>query len=168
MSQNKDDREWTFEETDCGWKMRAKYTADVSCPDAQKSQFSRRLTANPNPHSDYSYDAKHHHSQLKNLSSYTAPNAGHHNDYTITNNCRPHHLHAESNSRFGCKRKYKDMWYTGKEMPHTTYDAAQSPKNVTTNWIGDMCFFHYTQGQLAPNCIDTTKCVGHQMFHQKY
>ena len=56
--------------------------------------------------------------------------------------------------------------YTSRELWNYGY-SIQRYKNVHSNWIGDLCWYHYTKGSSATDCIDREKCHGYKAFRTK-
>ena len=53
------------------------------------------------------------------------------------------------------------------EFHYKDYRRISENKRVQPDWIDDMCWFHYTKGQSATNCVDPEKCHGYKTFHRK-
>lgn len=64
-------------------------------------------------------------------------------------------------------RKFSDRPVKNNEFYSKDYHRISENKHVQRDWIDDMCWFHYTKGQSATNCIDPEKCQGHKSFHRK-
>ena len=176
-----------YELTDGGWKMKPKTIADASDhfrmnddindkyknkeqPDSHSSNTStnsnemRDGPSDSQKSSTRNYKNNPHFVPFQSKNKHFSPNRRPYSPRKPFN--RSSYRYNNRDYRVG---RFGDRTFRGNDFRNKGNRRYSGNKNVRIqqDWIGGMCWFHYTKGQTATSCLDSKKCQGYKTFNKK-